>query len=72
VNPTVALQANAAQDESLTICNNNIAIGALDNRSEFRFLVRWDLEFVERLLQVIHKRIPFLWRDVEMPMRICH
>jgi hypothetical protein len=50
--------------------NNDVATSALHDRSQFSPLGRRNLELVERLLKVIHERIPFLWRNIEVAMRV--
>jgi hypothetical protein len=52
--------------------NNDVAISTLHDRSQFSLLGRRNLELVERLLKVIHERIPFLWRNIEVAMRVSH
>ena len=42
----------------------------LDNRSQFSLLGRRHLELVERLLKVVYERLPFLWRDIEVAIRV--
>src|SRR5262249_40069492 len=55
-----------------SLANNDVAIGALDNRFQLRLLGGRNLELVERLLQVIHESIPLFGRYVQVLMRVAH
>src|SRR5213596_1892823 len=55
-----------------SFADDNVAISAVDDRLQFRLFARRNLKLVEGLLEVIHERVPFLWRDVEMGMRVAH
>jgi len=66
--PSAAADGQAAS----WLANDDVTIGALNNRPQLRLLGRRNLEFVERLLQVIHESIPLFGRDVQVLMRVAH
>jgi hypothetical protein len=53
-------------------CDNNGVSGALDDRLQLFLLWLGHLELLQRLLNVIHKGLPLLGRNHEMPMAIAH
>src|SRR5882724_12582949 len=52
--------------------DNDVAVRALDNRSNLGLLRGGNLEFVESLLQVVEEGVPLLWRDLEITVGIDH
>ena len=45
---------------------------ALDDGEYLRPFLPWYLEFVERLVEVVDERIPFVRGDQQMPMGVFH
>ena len=56
----------------LRFANYDVTIGAVDDCLQLRLLRRRYAEFVERLLKIIHERIPFFGRDVQVLVRLTH
>src|SRR5947199_8846955 len=53
-------------------CHDDIAVGAIDNRLQFRLLCGRHAELVERLLEIIHEGLPLFRRNVQVTMRVDH
>jgi len=51
---------------------HDVLLGAVHDGEEFRLLGLRNLERVERLLEVVEERLPFLFRDVRVDVRILH
>src|SRR5439155_15392686 len=60
------------QSIRLRFANYDVAVGAVNDCLQLRLLGSGDLELVERLLQVIHERLPFFRRDVQVFVRLTH
>jgi hypothetical protein len=45
---------------SLAYFDDYIPVGAIHNGLKFILLLRRDIELIQRLLKIIHKRFPFL------------
>src|SRR5437773_2323497 len=56
----------------LRFANYDVAVGAVDDCLQLRLLRGRYAEFVECLLQVVHERLPFFWRDVQLLVRLTH
>src|SRR3974390_2100616 len=65
-------QPSGSGFSALRLGNDNVAIRTFDNRAQFSLLGLRYLELVDGLLKVIHKCVPFLWRDVEVAMGVRH
>src|SRR6266446_6318195 len=60
------------QSIRLRFANYNVTVGAVNDYLQLRLLRGWYAELVECLLKVIHERIPFLGRDVQVLVRLTH
>src|SRR2546426_3161807 len=56
----------------LRLANYNVAVGAVDDCLQLRLLRGRYAELVECLLKVIHERLPFFGRDVQVVVRLAH
>src|SRR2546430_1788797 len=56
----------------LRLANYNVAVGAVDDCLQLRLLRGRYAELVECLLKVIHERLPFFGRDVQVLVRLAH
>src|SRR4030095_8454762 len=54
------------------LANYDVAVGAVDDCLQLRLLRSRHIELVECLLKVIHERVPFLGRDVQVIVRLTH
>src|SRR5439155_8123308 len=57
---------------SRATADNDVAVRALDNRSNLGLLRGGNLELVESLLQVVEEGVPLWWRDLEITVGIDH
>ena len=56
----------------LRFANYDVAVGAVDDCFQLRLLRSGHAELVECLLKIIHERLPFFGRDVQVLMRLTH
>src|SRR5436190_5197108 len=56
----------------LRFANHDVAVRAVDDYLQLRLLRSRYAELVECLLKVIHERLPFFWRDVQLLVRLTH
>src|SRR6266540_3684129 len=63
-----------ASDTALSFLSwqHDFSLGAFHDGEEFRPFGRRHAELVERLLEIVEERLPFLFRDVQMGMGIVH
>ena len=56
----------------LGFANYDVAVCAIDDRLQLFLLGGWHFELVECLLKIIHERVPFPGRDVQVLVRLTH
>jgi hypothetical protein len=56
----------------LRFANYDVTVGAVDNCFQFLLFRTGYAKLVECLLKIVHERIPFFGRDVQMLMRLTH
>src|SRR6266496_6665591 len=56
----------------LRLANYDVAVGAVDDCLQLGLLRGRYAELVECLLQVVHERLPFFRRDVQVVVRFAH
>src|SRR4030095_4195514 len=56
----------------LRFANYDVAVGAVNNCLQLRLLCGRHAELIERLVKIIHKRLPFFWRDGQGFVRFAH